>query len=34
MEKEIYSIDTVEDYMEDDMISPEEGGFMKGYLEA
>ena len=29
----IYSEDVVEELLEDDIISPEEEGFMKGYLE-
>ena len=34
MEKGIYSKENVYKYMEDDLISPEEEGFMIGYLEA
>jgi len=32
-EENIYSEDVVEELLEDDIISPEEEGFMKGYLE-
>ena len=33
-ELDIYTEDGIDEYMDDDSISPSEQGFMKGYLEA
>ncbi len=32
-EMDIYALEVVEEWVEDDELSAEEGGFMKGYLE-
>ncbi len=31
-DKDIYQSNCVEDYLDDDAISSEEGGFMQGYI--